>query len=112
MDDTDLRGATEFAWACGLFEGEGCIHAGRKGRRGEPRSQRRLCLTMTDQETVARFAAAVGVGEIDEHTRPAKATEYQWRLYRTDDVLDLLARMTPMLGQRRNAQANALREAI
>lgn len=91
----------EFAWAVGLFEGEGTIHAGRKGPRGASRSQRRLCLGTTDLDVLQRFHAAVGVGKIDG-PRIVKDRK-------TAECLALLDRMEPLLGQRRREQVRAFR---
>lgn len=46
----------ETSWAAGLFDGEGTATVCR-GRR-------RLAVKMNDEESVRRFAAAVGVGKV------------------------------------------------
>ena len=104
----------ELAWACGLFEGEGSIHAGRKAPRGQPRSQRRLQLTIADRDVLDRFHAAVGgVGKVRAvKLVPGHKQLYTWYLYRTADILALLDEIEPMLGERRRAQAAKLRAAV
>lgn len=107
MDDTD------FAWACGFFEGEGCIYAGRKGPRGSSRPSRRLCLNSTDRDVLERFHRIVGIGKIGKvHEVPGRKPIWQWYVYRRADIVALLDRMEPQLGARRLEQAAELRARL
>ena len=94
----------EFAWAVGLFEGEGSIVV-LNGR-----DRRRLQLGSTDLDVVMRFHRIVGVGHVggpyekNVNWKPI----YTWHAGAWNDVRDLLLRMLPMLGARRRAAAEAV----
>jgi hypothetical protein len=49
----------DFAWAAGLFEGEGCICCGPSGRPVV------FSLTLTDRDVLYHFLEVVGVGAIN-----------------------------------------------
>lgn len=92
----------EFAWAAGLFEGEGCIHYPVK--EGGPQ----LSLAMTDEDVVRRFAATIGIGKI--YTRdpyPGMRRVWTWQAARHKEVLPLIERLLPYLGVRRSLKAQA-----
>jgi hypothetical protein len=91
---------TSWAWAAGLFEGEGCI------------SDDELRLKMTDEDVVRRFAAAVALGTIYApyaSRQPNRRPAWVWVSGRRRDVEFILARFLPYLGARRAARA---REAL
>lgn len=69
---------------------------------------------MIDRDVVDRFHRAVGVGRVGAERRLTAGghTMWRWYLYRTDEVLALLDRMEPMLGERRRKQAAVLRRAV
>lgn len=109
---------TEFAWACGLFEGEGsivsCVRGPRPARRGQV-----VHLYSTDRDVVERFAAAVGVGKVmGPYVRPTptggavRKPVWWWGVRDLVELLPLLDRMEPLLGERRREQARALRESV
>lgn len=108
----------EFAWAVGLFEGEGCIGHREETLRGEPRVQldgtvtrtRELMLATTDLDVLERFHAAVGgVGKIYGPTqRPPHKPIWRWRCGKWADLAPLLERMLPLLGERRAEKAREL----
>jgi hypothetical protein len=92
----------EFAWACGLFEGEGTIVANRRWASPVMR------VTMADRDVLERFERAVGVGRINGPYGPygkSRKVQYEWSLYTRDGIATLLARMRPWLSARRLAQA-------
>lgn len=105
----------DFAWACGLFEGEGCIHHRPAFLHGEPRvkldgevtKRREISLGTTDLDVLQRFHAAVGgVGYIvGPSLRPPHKPLWRWRMSKWADMAPLLERMLPFLGERRSAKA-------
>lgn len=103
----------EFAWACGLFEGEGSITY--LPRTEDSRwKRRRLEMSSTDKDVLERFLKAVGVGtitgprsRIGPNGEPRKDI-YAWHATCWDDIANLLPCMLPWLGERRKAKAEAL----
>jgi hypothetical protein len=98
-----------FAWAAGLFDGEGCITRSSTGR---PRWA--LALTMTDEDVVRKFHRVVGCGRVNfRHTPADKARgsrpSWSWRTSAKADVQRVLQALLPYLGERRFARA---REAL
>lgn len=96
----------EVAWAAGLFEGEGCIHADRKLGR----IRLRFTVTSTDLDVLERFRNAVGCGAISGpywHQKSTKPT-YSWKARRPEDVEQLKALLRPFLGRRRLARLEEL----
>lgn len=97
----------DFAWACGLFEGEGYV-VHRSNGKGS--TNRGLGLAMADRDVVARFAAVVG-GEL-KGPRPRQAHNWKpiwwWQLTDWTRVRPLAERMLPLLGERRAAAVEAL----
>jgi hypothetical protein len=101
----------DFAWACGLFEGEGSIShylyqrsdCATKGRA------RRLQLGITDLDVLERFHGIVGVGVIRAQPPVAdRKRMHRWAVHDWTELEPLLRRMLPYLGIRRRAAAEAL----
>ena len=94
----------ELAWAAGLFEGEGCItHNGKYGKMVP-----KLMLCMSDEDAVARFHAAVGVGYFRERkakASPRHRTQWEWRVLGHQKAQFVIALLWFGLGQRRRARA-------
>ena len=88
----------EEAWAIGLFEGEGsiCLHP--------TRCNVRLSVTQSDPDVLARLQQVFG-GTIGFKTYRKKPAHYkptwQWRLGNSKQVIPLLLKMLPLLGDRR-----------
>lgn len=93
----------QFAWAAGLFEGEGCFNAFR--RRSKWGVQVRLA--MTDEDVVRRFAAIMGVGPVraPRQQRPDWKPIFEWYVQDASDVVAVIERLLPWLGDRRRAKA-------
>jgi hypothetical protein len=90
----------EFAWACGLFEGEGTAWTDGAARR--------VAIGMVDRDVLERFQRAVGVGRIRGPYAPgarSKQEMFHWEVCAWLDVVPLLERMLPMLSPRRQEQA-------
>ncbi len=93
---------TETMWAAGLFEGEGsCGVYMAPNRKGAPR----VSLGMTDFDVVQRFHAWAGVGSImSQFKRDGLKGMWVFFTGAQTDVLDVLGRLLPHLGERRFAQ--------
>lgn len=99
----------EFAWAAGLFEGEGCltISHGRQPN-GSIYRQPRLKLNSTDRDVVERFHRIIGVGSVIEdraQERRGWKRQWSWIAGSRDDVRETVIRLFPLLGNRRQARA-------
>lgn len=97
--------ALETAWLAGIFEGEGTIvfHSTRSVR---------LRVVMTDQDVVERFADTIGRGTLRGPIGSDNARHrslYCWDVSSAKDVIAVLERLLPWLGERRSTKA---REAI
>jgi hypothetical protein len=75
-------------------------------QRGRRRFSLIVHLGSTDQDTVARFHAIVGVGNVTIRDRPDPNHKRQWvwQSAAVDDVRHVLRLLAPWLGQRRNAR--------
>lgn len=94
-----------WAWAAGLFDGEGCIVLDRSHAY---RRQVGLTLAMTDRDLVERFRDVVGGGTITirpPDSGPRKQTLVVWRTGSFELSQYLIAALWPWLGERRRARA-------
>lgn len=90
----------EWAWAAGLFEGEGCISQDRTG------TMPLLVLGMTDEESVRRFARIVRGGSVRYQQRQQTGRKPVWTWHaRGKRAAGVLFVLYPYLGERRRAQA-------
>jgi len=95
----------EIAWAAGLFEGEGSIGASRN--RKKKTQTPLLQLSMTDGDTVQRFASILGLGRTYRpydrglNCKPS----YTWRLTSFEKAQAVIAMFWPWLGVRRKKRA-------
>ena len=96
----------DLAWAAGLYEGEGSFVAAKTSDRwGATRWYPRLTLSMTDEDVVRRFAAVMGVGQVDGPVaRPNRKRIWLFRITVSADALGAVERLRPWLGGRRLAQ--------
>lgn len=106
----------DWAWAAGLFEGEGFtgeiwVLSGPSRKRVYPR----LIMEMTDEDVVRRFAAIAGFGRV--HCRPRKNTNIcdnpkpVWRWEKTggwDNYVAFYEHIRPWLGERRRERFEAV----
>jgi hypothetical protein len=95
-------------WAAGLFEGEGCI---TRRARGDIVTSVRLQVDMTDHDVLMEFMRIVGVGNVTKvNARPGGEQRYQvwrWACAARADVISVLERLLPYMGERRAAKARA-----
>lgn len=110
MDETNATPTPEqLAWAAGLFEGEGCMNAYPRGKRG---SGCQVRLGMTDLDVVQRFAALMECGNIHapNHDRWPRKQQghkplHQWVVYEASQVIRVIEMLLPYFGERRSAKA-------
>jgi hypothetical protein len=99
----------EWAWAAGLFEGEGTILASLKNGRWR---KLELQLKMTDEDVVRRFHSIVGGRMFGpyQYQQDDGSHRKEWWLWRSDgvDPARILRTMWPWLGVRRRARAEEL----
>lgn len=93
----------EYAWAVGVFEGEGTITKSRRTRR--------LAVVSTDEDVILRVHAAFGVGTVrgpykerEAHYKP----RWMWDCNYWPDLQPLLQGMLPYLSERRRARAEEM----
>jgi hypothetical protein len=91
---------TQWAWAAGLFEGEGSLFANDH--------QRRLSIGSTDQDVIESFHSVVGVGRLVGPYAPrndiGKKVQYRWQTYRWPEIILVTDRFFPFLSTRRRTQ--------
>lgn len=114
----NLRNPTDvewWAWAAGLFEGEGSAICRPMSRSRSTQLQRRLQLPLADRDVLERFASVVGAGKIRRLkdrglTRKGNRRKpmYIWTCSRWPDVERVCARFLPFMGCRRTAQVTFL----
>ena len=93
--------STDWYWALGLFEGEGCIHI----RKNKP--QAHLFVGMTDLDVLTKLQKIWG-GSITKQTAPRNPTwkqAWRWNLYKKEAVSNILVTILPYLSDRRACKA-------
>src|SRR4030095_12923544 len=104
LDLETYRQIADWAWAAGLFEGEGTIYTALPSKRHQ--LEVRLCRTPTDEDVVRHFKAVVGAGSVtlvkkqQSHFKQA----FVWQLFGTR-ALPRLRRLLPWFGDRRSRKA-------
>lgn len=96
----------DYAWAAGLFEGEGCLTwLKRPGQYNYPTTT----LSMTDEDVVRRFAAIIGIGKVTmRKLKPNRKQEWQWRAFGAAAMAHLDETIGPWLGSRRRAKLDEM----
>ena len=94
----------DYAWAAGLFEGEGsfCLASAR-------RTQPNATLSMCDEGTVKRFHEVIGCGQFygpwqNKGKGQNGAPYWRWSATSYENVQAALAMMWPWLSPRRRAR--------
>jgi hypothetical protein len=107
-----MNRAQELAWAAGLFEGEGCITSGSSGQEHLPTVI--LTLSSSDEDTLRRFASAVGVGHVSGPRVPKDGRKpmWSWHCARFEDAQFVIAALWSGLGSRRRARAGEVLLAV
>ena len=116
IEDPSMDNIIDFhwAWAAGLFEGEGCIYMNHKRMCAQIRS--------TDKDVLDRFCDIVGVGKVygpyttkqsingEVITNPKWKDNYVWQCY-SDPARQVIERLYPLLGHRRQQKAREVLDA-
>jgi hypothetical protein len=111
-----MRTQRELAWAAGLYEGEGSVSMVR--RRKPEQAKRhgmascRVRLDMTDEDTVRRFHAAVGIGRVygpysPPSAGPNRKPVWCWGVDGFEKAQAIAALLWFGLGSRRKSQFRA-----
>lgn len=89
----------EWAWAAGLFEGEGTI--------GRYRGYWRLSISMSDLDVMQHFKDVVVVGNLSEFQSKIAGRKrmYNWYMSQRKEVARILEHMIPYFGARRGEVA-------
>jgi LAGLIDADG DNA endonuclease family protein len=101
--ETALR-TEEVGWAAGFFEADGCCSFSQAG------GYARLSIGQTFREPLDRFARIVNAGKIrgpfsaQSTNRPSKRPQYQYYLYRSEDLWRVAKLLWPLLGMEKRAQ--------
>lgn len=85
-----------YAWAGGLFEGEGWWASGKK-------KYPTAALQMNDEDTVRKFASVFPFGKV--YVRAGEKPRYTWAVYGHEKVQAFLAMVWPWIGTRRRSRA-------
>jgi hypothetical protein len=103
---------TDIAWAAGLFEGEGSIHANSIKKR----RYLMLNLSSTDEDVVRKFAAVIGCGKVYgpyyEKSKPGKKPRFSWHTKSKADGIQAASLLEPFLCERRLAKLQAVRALV
>ena len=95
-----------FAWAIGIFEGEGCLSYCQSSDSWE------MCVEMTDMDVLWSFYEAIGcVGNLNALRKgPSRAENHKpsgrWRTQKRDLIRDLIIRFYPYMHERRRAKCD------
>ena len=109
MTDSSLN----IAWASGVLEGEGCFSLYK--RKDNSRTQISIHLEMTDEDIVRRVSDVFKVGRVNkrENTtgradkRPRKVS-WIWSVQSKPEVIEVINKVLPFLGERRKAKCREL----
>lgn len=97
----------EIAWAGGIFEGEGTIILTHR-TNGDLGMYGKIKVAMTDKDSVARFAKALGLSQptvYDRHDRDGHKPIWGSGTAKRSEVIRVLGLLMPYLGQRRTKKA-------
>lgn len=89
----------EHAWAAGFFDGEGTTSYSLIAK------STRIQISQKDPALLYRFQRAVGGGKVCGPYRNGKGEVYQFRVSRRADVLAVMAKLWPYLGDQKKDQA-------
>jgi hypothetical protein len=94
---------TEIAWAAGFFEGEGHFSIAVDKRRPYHPGYARVGLDNTDLETLSRFAAIVGLGQIRSRGIRIEGRKqiWDWTVTKASDVKYVIQLFRPWLSSKR-----------
>lgn len=93
--------AQEWAWAAGLYEGEGSVTKGKHG------TTYTVSMGMTDEDIVHRFHQIIGCGKVYGPYQPKRKGSklfWRWSVSDKEGTLRFAERILKWLGPRRQAQ--------
>ena len=105
-DTVGLTFTDPFAWALGIFEGEGCLSYCQSGDYWE------MSVEMTDMDVLWSYYEAIGcVGNLTGlKKRPSSAENHKasgrWRTCKKSLIHDLVIRFYPYMHERRRAKCD------
>ena len=105
-DTVGLTFTDPFAWAIGIFEGEGCLTYDSKNDRWDMKVQ------MTDMDVLWSFYEAIGcVGNLNGLSKsPSRAEHHKptglWKTGARKTIHDLIIRFYPYMHERRRAKCD------
>ena len=96
-----------YAWAAGVFEGEGCISV-QRNTVGHLTPV--MVVKMTDKDVVERLFEVMGRGSVYTYKKTygegARRIPYQWRITGWDNLHWFAETIGPFLGERRTERLN------
>lgn len=100
----------ELAWLAGLIEGEGAFTTNNGGHNP------RIVMSMTDEDVVRRAHVVSGVGRVggpyqqknNRSTTTVWKPTWRWDVSKTEDALDLMELLYPLMGERRQQKIDEL----
>ena len=108
----------DYAWAAGVLEGEGCFSIHRRNDRSNTLNTAIHC-EMTDEDVVRRLHTIFGVGSVNLRAntsgridRRVRKPTWIWSAQSKNDVLEVVLRVLPYLGERRAAKAKELLNSV
>lgn len=96
-----MPSSPNYAWAAGLFEGEGCFTTNNKYSLV-------AALNMTDEDVVRKFHSTIGVGKVYGPYQGKGKPYWQWRVANFEAVQHVMATLWNFLGMRRKAKITEL----
>jgi len=102
--------ATDYAWAAGLFDGEGSVCYTNPKDRPNPRIH--LTMSMTDRKAVEKFYSIVEVGNINilrHYEKQGYQRQYRWHSEKALDVAHVIKYLGPYLVTKKPVMNKALR---
>lgn len=102
-------------WVAGIIEGEGCFHL-QAARTGDPKVYPQVTVGMTDLDVLERLQDYTGMGKIrgpymQTSGNPAKKPAWLWRVSNSEDSVELLTRIAPLMCSRRQGKIAEVVEA-
>lgn len=94
----------EIGWLAGIIDGEGTLYA-NAGLHAA-----RISVGMTDEDTINKLLDITGVGCINTSQRGNYKRLYTWTVSNRNDVMHILASITPLLSNRRREKVAELAE--
>lgn len=108
----------DYAWAAGVLEGEGCFSIHRRNDRSNTLNTAIHC-EMTDEDVVRRLHKIFGVGSVNLRSntsgrvdRRTRKPTWIWSAQSKNDVLEVVLRVLPYLGERRAEKAKELLNSV